>query len=60
MQQPSQGNKALNENLVLKSYEKNVKQDIRLIHENLYEMLKLLKIEDDKLLKVYNVKIHCF
>ena len=52
MQQPTQGNKALNENLVLKSYEKNVKQDIRLIHENLYEMLKLLKIEDDKLLKV--------
>ena len=44
--------KALSENLTLKAYEKRVKEDIRLIQENLLEMLKLLKIDDDKTLKV--------
>ena len=45
-------NKALNENLILKSYEKKVKEDIRLINDNLLEMIKLLKIETDSTLKV--------
>ena len=45
--------KATNENLTLKAYEKKVKEDMRLMHENLHEMLKLLKIEDDKVLKVH-------
>lgn len=45
-------NKALNENLILKSYEKKVKEDIRLISDNLMEMIKLLKIETDSTLKV--------
>ena len=45
-------NKALNENLILKSYEKKVKEDIRLISDNLLEMIKLLKIETDSTLKV--------
>lgn len=53
MQQGQSGNaKVQNENLILKTCEKKVKEDIRLIHENLYEMLKLLKMEDDKVLKV--------
>jgi hypothetical protein len=46
-------NKALNENLILKAYEKKVKEDIRLISDNLLEMIKLLKIETDSTLKVY-------
>jgi len=41
-----------NENLTLKAYEKKVKDDIRLINENLFEMMKLFKIEDDRTLKV--------
>ncbi len=45
-------NKALNENLILKAYEKKVKEDIRLISDNLLEMIKLLKIETDSTLKV--------
>lgn len=36
------------ENLTLRAYEKKVKEDIKLIHENLNEMLKLLKLEDEK------------
>ena len=51
-QAQSSGAKAPNENLILKTCEKKVKEDVRLIHENLYEMLKLLKMEDDKILKV--------
>jgi len=46
-------NKALNEILILKAYEKKVKEDIRLISDNLLEMIKLLKIETDSTLKVY-------
>ena len=38
---------AKNENLILKSYEKKVKEDIRSISDNLLEMIKLLKIEAD-------------
>lgn len=53
MQQASQNvSKSQNENVILKTYEKKVKEDIRLLHDNLYEMLKLLKMEDDKVLKV--------
>ena len=54
MQQAAQntGAKTPNENVTLKAYEKKVKEDVRLIHENLFEMLKLLKMEDDKVLKV--------
>ena len=52
MQQPTQSGKVVSENLTLKNYEKRVKEDVRLIHENLHEMLKLLKIDDDKTLKV--------
>ena len=55
MQQSGVSNKALNENVTLKAYEKKVKEDVRLMHENLYEMLKLLKMEDDKVLKVRNI-----
>lgn len=36
------------ENLTLKAYEKKVKEDVKLIHENLNEMLKLVRIEDEK------------
>ena len=46
-----QGTKQVSENLALKTYEKKVKEDIRLIHENLHEMLKLFKIEDDRTMK---------
>ena len=49
-----QGNKQASENLTLKSYEKKVKEDIRLIHENLHEMLKLVKIEDERTMRVKN------
>ncbi len=54
MQQPAQntGGKTQNENVILKAYEKKVKEDVRLVNENLHEMLKLLKMEDDKILKV--------
>lgn len=38
--------KVINENLILKNYEKKVKEEVRLINENLFEMLKLLKIDD--------------
>jgi hypothetical protein len=48
----SQANKSQSENLTLKSYEKKVKEDIRLINENLNEMLKLLKIEDERTMRV--------
>jgi len=49
----SQSSKALTgENLTLKAYEKKVKEDIKLIHENLNEMLKLIKIEDEKTSRV--------
>ena len=41
-----------NENLTLKAYEKKVKEDVRLINDNLTELLKLFKIEDDRTLKV--------
>jgi hypothetical protein len=41
-----------NENLTLKAYEKKVKEDVRLINENLYELLKLFKIEDERTMKV--------
>lgn len=44
----AQSAKPVNENLTLKSYEKKVKEDIRLIHENLHDMLKLLKIDEEK------------
>jgi hypothetical protein len=44
--------KGLNENLTLKTYEKKVKEDMRLIHENLHEMLKLLRIDDDRTMRV--------
>jgi hypothetical protein len=47
-----QSNKQVSENLTLKSYEKKVKEDIRLIHENLHEMLKLVKIEDERTMRV--------
>ena len=53
---PANSNKALNENLILKSYEKKVREDIRLISDNLLEMIKLLKIETDSTLKV-NINI---
>ena len=46
------GNNATSENLTIKAYEKKVREDIRLIHENLFELLKLFKVEDDKTLKV--------
>ena len=49
-----QSNKQASENLTLKSYEKKVKEDIRLIHENLHEMLKLVKIEDERTMRVKN------
>jgi hypothetical protein len=52
MNQTAAAAKGLNENQTLKTYEKKVKEDIRLMHENLHEMLKLLKIDDDKTLKV--------
>ena len=42
-----------NENLTLKAYEKKVKEDVRLINENLHELLKLFKIEDDRTMKVH-------
>ena len=45
-------NKQASENLTLKTYEKKVKEDIRLIHENLNEMLKLVKIEDERTMRV--------
>ena len=48
----AQSSKVLNENLTLKTYEKKVKEDIRLVHENLHEMLKLLKTEDDRAMRV--------
>ena len=60
-----QSNKQASENLTLKSYEKKVKEDIRLIHENLHEMLKLVKIEDERTMRVKNnfnpppTEIHC-
>ena len=47
-----QSNKQASENLALKTYEKKVKEDIRLINENLHEMLKLVKIEDERTMKV--------
>ena len=50
MQTASQ--KSSNENLTLKAYEKKVKDDIRLINENLFDMMKLFKIEDDRTVKV--------
>ena len=53
-QAAAQGNKATNENLTLKAYEKKVKEDVRLVHENLHEMLKLLKIEDDRTQRSYD------
>jgi hypothetical protein len=40
------------ENLTLKAYEKKVKEDVRLINENLNELFKLFKIEDERTLKV--------
>ena len=46
------GNNATSENLTIKAYEKKVREDIRLIHENMFELLKLFKVEDDKTLKV--------
>lgn len=50
---PSQNIKSVgNENLTLKAYEKKVKEDVRLINDNLSELLKLFKIEDDRTLKV--------
>lgn len=36
--------KSLNENLTLKNYEKNVKDEIRSITSNLDEILKLLRV----------------
>jgi hypothetical protein len=51
--------KSSSENLTLKAYEKKVKDDIRLINENLFEMMKLFKIEDDRTVKVMN-KIKLF
>lgn len=48
--------KSSNENLTLKAYEKKVKDDVRLINENLFEMMKLFKIEDDRTVKVINKK----
>ena len=47
-----QSSKQVSENLALKTYEKKVKEDIRLIHENLHEMLKLFKIDDDRAIRV--------
>lgn len=47
----SKGSGAVNENAALKAYEKKVKEDVRMMHENLHEMLKLLKIDDDRTLK---------
>jgi hypothetical protein len=44
-----------NENLTLKLYEKNVKEDVASIQNNLYEMLKLLRIEDDRTIKVLSI-----
>jgi len=58
-----QSNKQTSENLTLKTYEKKVKEDIRLIHENLHEMLKLVKIEDDRTMRVictYRLRINYF
>lgn len=44
--QTSATTKIINENVILKNYEKKVKEEVRLINENLFEMLKLLKIDD--------------
>lgn len=54
-----QGNKASSgDNLTLKAYEKKVKEDIKLIHENLNEMIKLLKIEDEKTSRVSKIQLN--
>jgi hypothetical protein len=47
-----QAGKQASENLTLKTYEKKVKEDIRLINDNLHEMLKLFRIEDDRTMRV--------
>lgn len=53
----SAGGKNINENATLKIYEKKVKEDVKLIHENLHEMLKLIKLDDDKSSRVnYSIK----
>lgn len=44
--QASGTSKTVNENVILKNNEKKVKEEVRLINENLFEMLKLLKIDD--------------
>ncbi|CAF0776932.1 unnamed protein product [Brachionus calyciflorus] len=46
MQATGASTKTVNENVILKNYEKKVKEEVRLINENLFEMLKLLKIDD--------------
>ncbi|RNA30361.1 mediator of RNA polymerase II transcription subunit 22 isoform X2 [Brachionus plicatilis] len=50
--QTSASSKVINENVILKNYEKKVKEEVRLINENLFEMLKLLKIDDSS--KIYD------
>ena len=37
----------LNTNSTLKTYEKKVKEDVAVIYDNLYEMLKILKSDDE-------------
>lgn len=48
-----QSSKAVSENLTLKLYEKKVREDVKLIHDHLHEILKLVKIDDEKTSKVY-------
>ena len=36
------------DNAVLKTYEKKVREDVRSVFENMHEMLKLFKVEDEK------------
>lgn len=52
MQANPASDKSAGENLTLKAYEKTVKEDVASIQNNLYEMLKLLKIDDDKNIRV--------
>lgn len=51
--QTSASSKVINENVILKNYEKKVKEEVRLINENLFEMLKLLKIDDSSKVNLF-------
>lgn len=46
MQTAGASSKTVNENVILKNHEKKVKEEVRLINENLFEMLKLLKMDE--------------